>query len=278
MANDSNGKAAPPVTPAEMPAASLVVIVKDGSVATVMLNRPEALNALSSGLCREFGEAIRSLDQDDEIHAVIVTGAGERAFSAGVDLKELGSDPGAIKAIEQYDPVRVLDACRKPVIGALNGVVVTGGLELALGCDILIASETARFADTHVRVGLLPGWGLSQRLSRIVGIYRARQMSLTGNFLDAGTALAWGLVSEVVPADELMSRARQLADDMASADPVFIAEYKALINRGFETSLGAALEMERQAARTHNRAVSANAVEGRRSAVMARGREREKRE
>ncbi|WP_324740568.1 enoyl-CoA hydratase [Tsuneonella sp. CC-YZS046] len=252
---------------------SVLKVERDGAVAIVTLNRPEALNALSSELCIALTETIEAADRDDSVSVLVLTGAGERAFSAGVDLKELGSNPDALKAIQQYDPVRALEACRKPVLGAINGVAITGGLEVALGCDMLIGSANARFADTHARIGLLPGWGLSQRLPRMIGVHRAKQMSLTGNFLDAETALDWGIVSEVVDPDRLMARARDIARDMAGADPSFLREYKALIDRGFAMPFGEALEMERQVAWKFNGTVSHGDLEQRRAAVVQRGRE-----
>ena len=252
---------------------SVLKVERDGAVAIVTLNRPEALNALSSELCIALTETIEAADRDDSVSVLVLTGAGERAFSAGVDLKELGLNPDALKAIQQYDPVRALEACRKPVLGAINGVAITGGLEVALGCDMLIGSANARFADTHARVGLLPGWGLSQRLPRMIGVHRAKQMSLTGNFLDAATALDWGIVSEVVDPGHLMARAREIARDMAGADPSFLREYKALIDRGFAMPFGEALEMERQVAWKFNETVSHGDLEQRRAAVVQRGRE-----
>lgn len=249
-----------------------ISVSKEGAVATITLDRPAALNALSSGLCRELCDALGALDADDDVRALILTGAGDRAFSAGVDLKELEADPDALHAIMTNDAVTAITHCRKPVIGALNGVVVTGALEVAVACDILIASSAARFADTHVRVGLLPGWGLSQRLPRMIGVHRARQMSLTGNFIDAHTALAWGLVGEVVEPEELMPRVRQLAGDIASADPDCVTRMKALINSGFDAPLGSALAMERQVAWTYNLSGARGSEPGRRDAVIARGR------
>ena len=175
----------------------LVKIERDGAVAVVTLNRPEAMNALSSALRAELARVMREVDADEGVRAVVLTGAGERAFTAGLDLKELGADTsnlGDANAAEATrNPVKAVEQCRKPVVGAINGVAITGGFELALACDVLIASENARFADTHARVGIMPGWGLSQKLSRLIGISRAKELSLTGNFIDAGQALAWGL-------------------------------------------------------------------------------------
>ncbi|MDE2412291.1 MAG: enoyl-CoA hydratase [Sphingomonadales bacterium] len=252
----------------------LVTIERDGPVALVTLNRPEAMNALSRELRAQLAGVMKELDGDDRIRAVVLTGAGTRAFTAGLDLKELGVEGlGAANADKPAaNPVKAIEQCRKPVIGAINGVAITGGFEMALACDVLIASENARFADTHARVGIMPGWGLSQKLSRMIGITRAKELSLSGNFLDARTAAAWGLVNRVVPFDELIPAAKALAADMASADPVMIQAYKALIDDGYALPFreGLALEHERSSAR--NRAVSGDEVEARRLAVMERGR------
>ena len=254
----------------------LVTLERGGHVAVVTLNRPEALNALSGALRAELARILAEVEADVSIRAVVLTGAGERAFSAGLDLKELGADPTALPAALSDDPaanpVRALEACRKPVIGAINGVALTGGFELALACDVLIASPNARFADTHTRVGVMPGWGLSQKLSRAIGVYRARELSLSGNFLDAGTACAWALVSRVVEAPDLLPEAKRLAADMASADPEMMVAMKALITEGFALSLGDALNLERRVSSAQNSGVSAEAIERRRGEVQARNR------
>jgi enoyl-CoA hydratase len=170
----------------------ILTMEREGGVAIVTLNRPHAMNALSRSLRAALHEAMVMLDADGSIRAIILTGAGDRAFSAGLDLKELGTNPGALGAASTQEasenPVKAIELCRKPVIGAINGVAITGGFELALACDVLIASDRARFADTHARVGIMPGWGLSQKLSRIIGLSRAKELSFTGNFLDAATA------------------------------------------------------------------------------------------
>jgi enoyl-CoA hydratase len=158
------------------------------------------------------------------------------------------------------------------VIGAVNGVAITGGFEVALACDFLIASPNARFADTHGRVGIMPGWGLSQRLSRLIGLGRAKQYSLTGNFLDAETALAWGLVNEVVSAELLLPRAKELARDIASMDANMVQAYKKLIDDGYALPFGEAMALEHQISKARNAGVSAAEVEQRRRAVMERGR------
>lgn len=257
---------------------SLVLITCDDAVATVTLNRPEAMNALSKALRADLAAAMREVAADAGIRAIVLTGAGERAFTAGLDLKELGADTsnlGAANATSaDENPVRAIELCPQPVIGAINGVAITGGFEVALACDILIASTNARFADTHARVGVMPGWGLSQKLSRLIGIGRAKELSLTGNFLDAETACAWGLVGRVVAPADLLPAAQALARDIASADPAMVRAYKSLIDDGYALPFGEAMALEQERSSAANRSVSADAVEARRLAVMERGRTR----
>jgi enoyl-CoA hydratase len=253
-----------------------VTIERDGPVAIVTLNRPEAMNALSKALRADLAAAMRDVAADEEIRAVVLTGAGERAFTAGLDLKELGADTSNLGAANaesaEENPVKAIAQCPKPVIGAINGVAITGGFELALACDILIASENARFADTHARVGIMPGWGLSQKLSRLIGISRAKELSLSGNFLDARTACEWGLVNRVVPAGDLIAAARKLAADIATADAGMVQAYKRLIDEGYERSFGEGMALEKERSIAANRQVDASEVEARRRAVMERGR------
>lgn len=249
--------------------------VQDG-VALVTLNRPNAMNALSKALRSRLYQVMKQVDADDSVRAVILTGAGERAFTAGLDLKELGSQEGALGAANakgaDENPVKAIELCRKPVIGAINGVAITGGFEVAIACDVLIASSNARFADTHARVGIVPGWGLSQKLSRMIGIARAKELSFTGNFLDAETAKAWGLVNHVVAPDELLPLARKLASDMASIDPAFLAQYKSLIDEGYAMSFADGMALEARLSSAANSAVTPEEVEARREAVQARAR------
>jgi enoyl-CoA hydratase len=257
-------------------AENIVEIEYDGAVAIVTLNRPNAMNALSVALRGSLYQAIKTLDADEAVRVVILTGAGTRAFTAGLDLKELGSTIGALGAANAQgadeNPVKAIELCRKPVIGAINGVAITGGFELALACDILIASTNARFADTHARVGIMPGWGLSQKLSRIVGMSRAKELSFTGNFLDAATAESWGLVNHVVAPEELMPFARKMAADIASIDPAFLIDYKALINDGYASNLREGLQTEHEVSSARNAKVRPDQVEARRAEVQARGR------
>ena len=254
---------------------TVLLHIEDG-IATVTLNRPEAMNAISRVLRLRLYEVMSAVDADDDVRAVILTGAGERAFTAGLDLKELGSEEGALGSANATDPsdnpVKAIEVCRKPVIGAINGVAITGGFEVALACDVLIASTNARFADTHARVGIVPGWGLSQKLSRMIGIGRAKELAFTGNFLDAETAYQWGLVNHVVEPEDLLPLARKLAGDMAGIDPAFLAEYKRLIDDGFAVSFREGMAIEAGRSGAANSQVSPEEVEARRAAVQQRGR------
>lgn len=251
---------------------TLTTEIADG-VALVTLNRPAQMNALSAELRRELTETFARLNTDDAVRVAVLTGAGERAFCAGLDLKELGAGASIGATVEDpNDPVSVLNRFEKPIVGAINGVAITGGFELALACDVLYASETARFADTHARVGIAPGWGLSQKLSRLIGIGRAKELSFTGNFLDAPTAHAWGLVNRVFAPAELLPAAMKLAADMAQIDPAFLARYKRLIDDGFALPFGEAMALERRQAAEFNAAVTPDSIEARRAAVQARAR------
>lgn len=255
---------------------ALVLVHRDDRIATVTLNRPDAMNALSRTLRVELAGAMLKLAVDEDIRAIVLTGAGTRAFSAGLDLKELGGDGeslGAAGSIElSENPVAAIEHCPQPVIGAINGVAITGGFEVALACDILIASTNARFADTHARVGIMPGWGLSQKLSRVVGPGRAKELSLSGNFLDAEAAHDWGLVNHVVAPEKLLAKAQALARDIAGCDPTMVRSYKRLINDGFGLSLGEGLALEQRISARANADVRAEHVEARRVAVTDRGR------
>ena len=253
---------------------ALVVLDKTEGVATITLNRPEAMNALSKALRLELCAACQDVTNDQNIHALIVTGAGERAFTAGLDLKELGKSGlgPANNRDASTNPVFALSEMPIPVIGAINGVAITGGFELALACDIRIASTNARFADTHARVGITPGWGLSQKLSRFIGLSRACELSFTGQFLDAGTACKWGLVNHVYEPEQLMPAARDLARDMTTIDRDFLAVYKNLIMTGFDRNLADGMAYENEISLPYNAGISMDEVENRRLAIIERGR------
>jgi len=251
----------------------VLCIERDGPVAILTLNRPKSLNALNRALRAAIVQAFESLGQDDSVRAVVLTGAG-RAFSAGVDLKEAGETGFALGADGgDIDLARALSSFPWPIIGAINGFAITGGFELALMCDVLLASDEARFADTHARVGIMPGWGLSQKLSRLIGISRAKELSFTGNFLDAETAERWGLVNHIYPAGSLRSEAIRLAHEMADCDPELLRNYKRIIDDGYASDFAAGLRLEIERSIEHAAQVTAESVEQARQKVTARGRQ-----
>lgn len=252
---------------------ALVRIEREGELATVTLDRPEAMNALSSALCDAIARAFLELAGGGSggPRVVILTGNG-RAFCAGVDLKELSSAErprGEFSADEMIAAVRDFPG---PVIAAVNGFAITGGFELALACDFIVASSEARFADTHARVGILPGWGLSQKLPRLIGIGRAKELAFTGNYLSAEQAAEWGLANRVTPPAELLPTCRALAFDMLSCDPAALRGYKRLIDEGFALSYGEALAHESRVSAGHMARVSPDQVAKRRAQVQQRGR------
>lgn len=250
----------------------IVLVERDGPVAIVTMNRPDALNALSRALRAELVNTFAELAKDEDVRVAILTGAG-RAFTAGVDLKEAGQSGFALGADGgEIDLAKGLAAYPWPIIGAINGFAITGGFELALMCDVLLASENAKFADTHARVGIMPGWGLSQKLSRLIGISRAKELSFSGNFLDAETAERWGLVNRVYEADDLLPSAVKLAQEMASCDPVLLRNYKRVIDDGFAATFGDGMRLEVKRSAAHAEGVTAASVEAARQAVTARGR------
>jgi enoyl-CoA hydratase len=255
----------------------IVLVEVDGPVATVTLNRPDARNALNRALRKALPATLRELDARDDIAAIVLTGA-DPAFCAGLDLKELAAGGDALRETGATgEPDREVRGpfpdMATPVIGAVNGVAITGGFELALACDYLVASEQARFADTHARVGIMPGWGLTVLLPAAIGVRRAKEMSTTGNFLDAATALGWGLVNHVVPHADLLPFCQQLGRDIASIDPVAVRRMLQTYDEGaLRDGAGAwALEAE-VAASWQGAGLDPAAIEERRKAVVARGR------
>ena len=243
---------------------------RDGDVLILTLNRPDALNALSVALESAICAAFR--DIDPAVRAVVLTGNG-RAFTAGVDLKELEEHGTEIRDwLGGESLFEILRACPAPVIAAVNGFAITGGLELALMADFIIAGESAKFADTHARVGLTPSWGCTQLLPRRIGTARAKQMSLTGQFIDAPTAVAWGLANEAVADDALRDRAIAIAQDIASTHAPSAGAIRALIETGAGLTLTEGLAMEAETFAKHIGALTPEAVAERRGAVQARGR------
>ncbi|MGH9032478.1 MAG: enoyl-CoA hydratase [Acidimicrobiia bacterium] len=250
-----------------------VVLVETGDrVCTVTLNRPEVRNALDSALQRESAGALADAEADDTVAVVILTGA-DPAFCAGLDLRELGSTAANLVGSRDepiVSPFSVLWTMTKPVIGAINGPAITGGFELALACDFLVASERAKFGDTHARVGVTPGGGMSVFLPQSVGLRKAKEMSLTGNFVDAADAHRLGLVNHVVAHDELLPTARKLAAAIAGNDQRSVRNLKSLYDRGSKLSVGDAIDLEQQVFRSWR--VDPAEVERRRTTVVERGR------
>lgn len=234
--------------------------------AVVTLNRPEKLNALSPGLLADLGRALDELAADPDLRALVLTGAG-KAFCAGLDLGELGVD--ADFGLTQMRP---LVEFPHPVIGAINGVAVTGGLEIALQCDFRIASSNARFADTHGHVGVVPGWGLTARLPQAIGQSWARQMSFSGDFVDAATALRIGLVNEVVEAGGLLSRCEQLAASIAATNRPTVATVREIYNASRDQTGATALTMEAEHAADGFTMDDPGSFAERRAQVFERGR------
>lgn len=257
----------------------VLLVQKEGPVGIVTLNRPDAMNAFSAELRLALGQAFRDLQADPEIRAAIVTGAG-RAFCAGMDLKELSSGgddaSGFDKSVVGQDMAEAIAEFDGPVIAAVNGHAVTAGFELALACDFIIASTNAKFADTHARVGILPGWGLSVRLPRLIGINRAKEISFTGNTVTAAQAYEWGLANRVVAPEELLPTCMTMAQQMASCVPHVLKGYKKLIDDGYGMHLPDALKAEKAAGIESAKQVNASTIATRREGVFNRGREQGK--
>jgi enoyl-CoA hydratase len=219
------------------------------------------------------------LEQRRDVRVIVLTGDGERAFCVGADMKNPSGSP-TLKGVDYWAAARpggfggiaLRETLNIPVIARVNGYALGGGFELALACDVLVASNAAVFGDTHARVGIVPGWGLSQKLPRLIGIGRAKELSFTGNFVDAQQALAWGLVNRVVAPAELLPACQKLAADMLSCDPASLRGYKQLIDAGFATSYEEGLRIEARVSRDHAKAITPEMVAKRRAAVQERGR------
>lgn len=253
----------------------VLLLERSDATAVITLNRPEQRNALSTELRSRLVAALHEVAADRDVRVVVLTGAG-KAFCAGLDLKELGQKGlgagGTGEDPEDVNVLKAMGATPQPIIGAINGVAVTGGFEVALGCDVLIASSEARFADTHARVGILPGWGISQKLPRLIGISRAKELSFSGNYLSAEQAERWGLVNRVVAPAELLPTCLALAHDMASCVPEVLVQYKRLIDEGYSLPFADAMKLEARRSIEHAKTVTPDAIEGRRSAIQQRGR------
>lgn len=247
-------------------------------IATITMNRPEARNALSSEMLTVLPERMEQAEADPDVDVLILTGT-DPAFTAGLDLKELGTDgsnlsggTGADGSHNRYGVRGPFPRLTKPLIGAVNGVAVTGGFELALNCDFLVASEHAKFGDTHARVGVMPGWGLTVLLPQAIGVRRAREMSFTGNFMLADEALAFGLVNHVVSHAELLPFTRQLAHDIVGNDQAGVRQIRSTYAQ--IASNDDHWEIESLDSRAWRRSqFSPEAVESRRAAIQARGQQ-----
>jgi enoyl-CoA hydratase/carnithine racemase len=231
----------------------LVLIADHGAVRLLTLNRPKARNALSRDLIRATYAALTEADADEAVRAVVLTGA-DPAFCAGVDLKEAQRD--GLKYFQEFRSqscIAAVATMRTPIVGAVNGATFTGGLEMALGCDFLVASERAVFADTHARVGILPAGGMTARLPRVVGLTMARRLSMTGEVVDAARAQRIGLVTEVVSHERLINRALELAGQIAEVPGPVMLGLKEIYTTGAAAVVDPALAAEEKIAFAQHR-------------------------
>ena len=222
-----------------------VLLEKEGNIAIVTINRPKALNALNSETLKELNAVIEDLENDKEIYCVILTGSGEKSFVAGADIsemKDLDSKGGKEFGLLGNKVFRRLENLDKPVIAAISGFALGGGCELAMACDIRIASEKAKFAQPEAGLGITPGFGGTQRLPRLVG--EAKELIYTCVMVKADEALAIGLVNKVVPLDKLMDEARTMAKAICSNAPIAVKTCKDAINRGMQVDIDKAIEIE----------------------------------
>jgi enoyl-CoA hydratase len=218
-----------------------ILLDRDGAVATITLNRPKQLNALSQAVLGEISAALDELANDDAVRAIILTGSGDRAFAAGADIGELAQlespTQGRILASRSHHLGRKMADLNKPIIAAINGFALGGGLELALACDIRIASDTAQLGLPEVTLGIIPGWGGTQRLPRLVGPGMAKLMMMSGDRIDAAEALRLGIIERVYPQAELIRAVKELAQKLAAMPPLSIAAIKQAVNRGLNMAL-----------------------------------------
>jgi len=247
-----------------------IILEHQGTTTLITINNPKSHNALSSNVMNALIEALEALSKDKSVQAIVLTGAGSKAFCVGLDLKEIGGGSG-IRMGQNDERTMGIEAplskafrsAPQPIIAAVNGFAVTGGLEVAMACDFIVCSENAQFADTHALVGLLPGWGLSQKLPRLIGVARAKEFSFTGRYINAQEAYDLGLVNRVFKSEELITEAVKIADRIGQADPHALHQIKAMIDQGIEMPLGEALIMEGDLAQSHNDTVDLSYLEER---------------
>jgi enoyl-CoA hydratase len=226
----------------------VLLVDREPPLAVVTLNRPEQMNALNAELRIALGETLAALEADPEIRAIVLTGAG-RAFCAGMDLKEIGGgsegQTGYDLSVAGQDAMRAgFEGFSGPVIAAVNGAAATAGFEMALACDMIFVAKGAKFLDTHARVGIVPGWGLSQRLPRLIGLNRAKEVSLSGNALSAERAVEWGLANRLCEPESLLDDAKALALDICSCVPGVMEQVKTLIDTGYSMHFDDAMAYE----------------------------------
>lgn len=223
-----------------------VIVDKDNPIAVITLNRPAQLNALSYGLVKDLSLAMQELDRDDDVRVIIVTG-GEKVFAAGADIKEMSErGPFDEKLRERLAYRDQINKISKPVIAAVSGFALGGGCELAMSCDIIIASETARFGQPEVNIGIIPGSGGTQRLTHVIGKHRAMELVLTGDFISAAEAERLGLVNRVVPVELLLDEAKSMAKKIAAKPVLAIRAAKEAVLKSANTALDEGLEFERK--------------------------------
>jgi enoyl-CoA hydratase len=226
-----------------------ILVEQKGAVTLITLNRPKALNALSSVVLGELIDAFAQYEADSSQRCAVITGSGDKAFAAGADIKEMVEKPGAQFYSEDFFAgwtSQLVKAVRKPWIAAVNGFALGGGCELAMMADFIIASDTAKFGQPEIKLGVAPGMGGSQRLTRAVGKSKAMDMCLTGRNMDAAEAERAGLVSRVVPLDALLDEALKAAEQIAAMPPLAAMMNKEMVNVAFETTLDAGLLIERR--------------------------------
>jgi len=222
-----------------------VLFSVENQTAIITLNRPDRRNAINQALLAGLYDAIEKVSADGNICVAIITGNG-KSFCSGLDLEAIFTENLFDPRGDGSDMPDLFAACRKPIIGAVNGHAITGGFELALNCDFLIASENASFIDTHAKIGIHPGWGMTQLLQQAVGRRRARQISFACKPVSAKTACEWGLVNEVVPPDMLIPRAKEIAADICRVNPEMLEVVRTLINQQDQVPLAEAYAHERK--------------------------------
>jgi enoyl-CoA hydratase len=227
-----------------------IIFEKDGAVGVLKVNRPKSLNALNPATVKEISACIDQVRQDPSIRCLIVTGEGDRAFVAGADISAMVT----MTAMEGHafselglGVFRKLEALPIPVIAAVNGFALGGGTELALACDLIIAADKAKFGQPEINLGIIPGFGGTQRLARRIGLPRARELIYSGDMLDAETAVRYGLANKVVPLADLMTEAKALAQKLATKPPIAIQQAKVAINAGIDMDLDNACRFENEA-------------------------------